>query len=456
MTRSAPRRLRVGIAVAAIAATVLVTTGCSASEDDEAAATEPITVWTGESQAERIAAMQVIIDAFTAESGIEVELVPIDETELPQLVAAAALAGDLPDVIGSVTLSQLRELQTQELLDTDIAADVVADLGADTFSETALSLTADGDTQLGVPSDAWSELIIYRTDRLEAAGVAAPETNADMLDAAAAMTADGAYGVVLGTDASQSFTTENFEALALRDGCQLVDDSGEVALDSAECADTFSAWGQMVQQYSPGGTQDVPSTRASYFSGQSSMVVWSSFILDELAGLRNDALPSCPECAADSGWLASNSGIIPAGLGEIVSWAVMDGASEASSQAFIEYMLSTGYLDQLAFAPEGKFPVRLGTAENPTEYIDGWAELPAGVDTKEPLGDVYPPEVIEALSNVTANMNRWGLSQGEGALLGSVYSELPLSQILSDLGAGTITAEEAAQKAQEAVEELRG
>ena len=44
--------------------------------------------------------------------------------------------------------------------------------------------------------------------------------------------------------------------------------------------------------------------------------------------------------------------------------------------------MSDGYVDWLALAPEGKFPTRLGTAENPTEYADAWGGLEAGVDTQ--------------------------------------------------------------------------
>ena len=79
------------------------------------------------------------------------------------------------------------------------------------------------------------------------------------------------------------------------------------------------------------GAQDVDTTRATYFSGKAAMVVWSSFLLDEMAGLRNDALPTCPECKADPAYLAKNSGIVtaiagpdgqPAQFGEITSWAI--------------------------------------------------------------------------------------------------------------------------------------
>ena len=122
------------------------------------------------------------------------------------------------------------------------------------------------------------------------------------------------------------------------------------------------------------------------------MIVWSSFLLDELAGLRNDALPTCDECKSDPLFLANNSGIVtaisgpsgsPTQFGEQVSFVIGKDADTAAAQQFVEYMMSDGYVDWLALAPEGKFPTRLGTADNPTEYADAWGKLQAGVDYEE-------------------------------------------------------------------------
>ena len=65
------------------------------------------------------------------------------------------------------------------------------------------------------------------------------------------------------------------------------------------------------------------------------MTVWSTFILDEMAGLREDAKPSCPECADDPTFLAKNTGIVtalqgpegssPTVFGEVTSWVVHGG-----------------------------------------------------------------------------------------------------------------------------------
>ena len=59
---------------------------------------------------------------------------------------------------------------------TEIAADVVNELGADTFAARSLELTKDGDNQLAVPSDGWAQLLVYRKDLFQAAGLEPPTT----------------------------------------------------------------------------------------------------------------------------------------------------------------------------------------------------------------------------------------------------------------------------------------
>src|SRR4029450_4059445 len=101
------------------------------------------------------------------------------------------------------------------------------------------------------------------------------------------------------------------------------------------------------------------------------MVIWSTFILDEMAGLRNDAKPNCPECKQDPAFLAKNSGVVtaiegpngeePAVFGEITSWTITADASTDPSVELVEYMMNDGYIPWIAIAPEGKVPARKGT-----------------------------------------------------------------------------------------------
>ena len=425
-----------------------------------------IEVWTGDTIPERVTATEEIIAAFTEETGVEVEFTGVDEDQFVQLLTSAAAAGELPDVVGSQPLAGVRTMAANELINTDAAAAVVEALGEDTFSERSLEFTREGDTQLAVPTDAWSQLLFFRQDLFDAAGLAAPQTYDDITAAAKALDSPEVAGIVAATTPGDGFTQQTFEHLALANGCEMVDDSGEVTMDSEQCVASFDFFGNLMTNYSVTGTQDVDTVRANYFAGQAAMAIWSTFLLDEMAGLRNDALPTCPECAADPAFLAKNSGVAallqgpdgdePAQYGEVSAWVITAEAATEPAQQFVEYMLTDGYIDWLAIAPEGKFPVRAGTEDNPTEYVDAWQDLEIGVDTKAPLSDFYSQEVIDILASGADNLSRWGITQGQGDLVGASLGELPVPQAIGALVAGEVDAQGAAEQAAEALRTIQG
>ncbi len=453
--------LRIGAAVTAFAAAAALT-GCT-SGDGGGGDADSITVWTLENLPDRLEAQEEIAAAFTESTGVEVELVGVAEDQYVQLLTSSAAAGELPDVVGALPLSGVRTLQVNELLDTEAAATVVENLGEGTFSERSLELTRDGEEQLAVPSDAWAQLLVYRTDLFEAAGLNPPETYDDILAAAEALDSDDVAGFTGATVPNDPFTQQTFEHLALGNGCEMVDDAGEITIDSPECVTAFELYNDLITQYSVQGAQDVDTTRATYFAGEAAMIIWSSFLLDELAGLRDDALPTCPECTDDPGFLAANSGVVtsiqgpdgePAQFGEVVSWVVTQGAAGPATD-FVEFMMSDGYEQWIGFAPEGKVPTRQGTDENPTEYIDAWETLPAGVDTKAPLADYFSPEALEAVRTSPDTFSRWAITQGQGELLGAALGELPVPQAISAMTGGELDPEGAAQRAAEDLQAIQ-
>jgi multiple sugar transport system substrate-binding protein len=365
--------------------------------------------------------------------------------------------------MGALSLSLTRQFDSQKLLDHEAAAKVVKNLGADTFAKAALELNQDDGQQVSVPDSAYAQILVYRKDLFEKAGLQPPTSYETLEKAAAALTTDGTYGITLATDPADVFTSQTFESLALANDCQLVNKSGDITLESEECAATWDLYGSLAEN-SPSGTQTVDTTRASYFAGQAAMVDWSTYILDELAGLRNDALPTCPECVADPEWLAKNSGIVTSisgadgetggTYGEATSWSITKNAS-ASASTFIEYMLSDGYMEWLAMAPEGKFPLRQGDATDAQKYSNAWLELQAGVDTKKKLSEVYDAETMTALQAVPESINRWAIPQGHGSLLGPVNTQLPIAKAIADFASGAVSPDEAAATATEVVKQLQ-
>jgi multiple sugar transport system substrate-binding protein len=456
---SSHRRRRCGAAAIAAIALVASLVSCSSS-DGGSSDSNSIKVWIEEDLPDRVAATQAIVDDFTKKTGIDVKLVAVAEDQFNQLLTSSAAAGDLPDVIGGVPLPQVRTLSANDLIDTDTTATVMADLDEATFSKSALDLTRDGDTQLSIPSESWTQLLLYRKDLFDAAGLEAPTTYDSILTAAQTLDSSDVAGFVGANIAGDAFTEQTFEHIALGNGCQLVNDAGDVTFDSPQCVAALDFYGKLQQDYSVSGGQDVDTTRASYFAGKAAMVIWSTFILDELAGLRNDALPTCPECRSDKAFLAKNSGVVtaiqgpdgaqPATFGEITSWVIPAESSADPASKFVEYMLTDGYEPWLAIAPEGKVPVRSGDSAGSTTYTDAWSKMPVGVDTKAPLSDFYGPDVIEALTTGPEHLARWAIPQGQGDLLGAIQGTQPIAAAVNEVSNGT-DPQEAASKAADAV-----
>ena len=456
--------------LAALALSVLLSiTACGGGSDGEDPGSSDsgdsaLTIWTTEDQADRVATQQKLMNDWAAKNGATVKLVAVAEDQLTTVLTSAAAADDLPDAIAALSLNGVNQLATDELLDSDAATEVVNGLGAETFLKRSLELTSADGKQLAVPSDGWAQLLFYRTDLFKEAGLAEPKTYADIEKAAKTLNKSKMAGIVAATAPADSFTQQTFEWVALANGCQLVNDAGDLQLTSPQCQEAFNFYGNLMKNESVPGNQDADTTRATYFAGEAAMVIWSSFLLDELAGLRNDALPTCAKCEKDPKWLAENSGVVaglqgpgstaPAAFGEVVSWNILNDAAPKAKD-LVTYMMSDGYADWLAIAPEGKVPTRTGTQANPKEYADAWAKLQVGVDKKELLSANYPQAALAAIAASPGAFDRWGISQGQGKLAAAVGGQFVVPQALAKMINSGASAADATAEAQKAAEQVK-
>jgi multiple sugar transport system substrate-binding protein len=196
------------------------------------------------------------------------------------------------------------------------------------------------------------------------------------------------------------------------------------------------------------------------------MIFWSPFLLDAMAGLRDDAVPTCPECRKDPAFLARNSGLVgalssgargaaPAQFGELSSWGITANANTDAAGRFVEYMLSDGYLPWLSLSPQGKYPVRTGDAGDPERYASAWERLDSGVERKAPLRRFYGQASIDRLGDGVRSFQRWGFQQGEAPLIGALRTQEPITRPLALGISGAIDSRTAARRAQAAVEAVR-
>ena len=403
-----------------------------------AASADDLRFWTTEEQPDRLARQQAMAEQFTAASGHSVEVVPVTEKDLGTRATAAFAAGDLPDVIYH-TLQYALPWAEAGILDTEAATDVIEALGAGTFASGALAMAAVGDGYASVPVDGWTQMVVYRKDLFDAAGLAAPTSYANVLAAIGALhNPPDMYGFVAATKVDENFMSQVLEHVFLANGVSPVDSNGLAPLDEAKTVEVLDFY-KAIAKASPPGELYWKQSRELYFAGKAAMIIWSPFILDELAGLRDSAPPTINDDPT-SGELASKTGIVTnfsgpsnadgAAWGDIRYFGITSDAATDAAMEFVRFSMDAGYTQTLAIAPEGKFPVRRGTADNPSAFTEAWSKLPVGVDRKAPLGELYAQEMIDEIVGGLDVAKRWGVAEGQLALASKIINSQVINRLV--------------------------
>ena len=209
-----------------------------------------ITVWTTETLPDRVAKLRVVIEDFTAATGIKVDLVGVPPHRFSQVLTSSAASGDLPDVMASLPLGQVRTMAAARHIDYKTNADIVQSLGEQTWTARALELTRENGHQLAVPGSAWQQLIYYRKDLFAEAGLKAPKTYADIIAAARKLNSPELAGIVAANKTGQGFTQQSFEHIAQGNGCEMVDTKGRITFDSPQCVAALAFYRDLLKNYS--------------------------------------------------------------------------------------------------------------------------------------------------------------------------------------------------------------
>ena len=396
--------------------------------------------WTTEEQPDRLAKQERMAADFKNQTGVNVEVIPISEKDLGTRATAAFAAGDLPDVIYH-PLQYALPWAESGLLDTEAATEVIYGLRASTFSPGALDMAAIRGGYASVPVDGWTQLVVYRKDLFEAHGLNPPNSYSNIEAALKKLhNPPSMYGFVAPNKIDEAFMSQVLEHVFLSNGVSPVNQQGLQELDEKATVEVLNFY-KKIQDASPEGELYWQQSRAMYFAGEAAMIIWSPFILDELAGLRDSAPPTI-NSDPTSKELASKTGVIttlagpsnPAGAAwaDIRYFGITTDADTDNAMDFVRFSMTDGYVRTLSIAPEGKFPVRRGDSKNPELYLDAWSKLPVGVDRKAPLADLYPAQVISSIAAGLETANRWGVREGQLALASRIVNARVLNRLVRE------------------------
>ena len=421
------RRSGAGLMAAAALGLVLGATAASAD----------IRFWTTETQPARLERQQKMADAFMAETGIGVEVIPVEERDLGTRATAAFAAGDLPDVIYH-PLQYALPWTEAGILDPEAANEVVESLGVGTFAPGPLKMAMSGGHVVAVPVDGWTQMVVYRRDLFEEHGLEPPTSYANVVAAIEKLhNPPEMFGFIAPTKVDEGYMGQVLEHILLANGASPVDSSGFTGFDEARTVEALEFY-KAIAEASPPGELFWDQARTVFFAGQTAMIIWSPFILDEMAGLRDSAPPTINDDPMTRE-LASKAGIVtnfagPSNPGG-AAWAdaryfgITADADIDEAQKFIEYSMNDGYTSTLAIAPEGKFPIRRGSSPGSAEFVEAWSMLDVGVDRKAPLGELYPQDMIDEIVGGLDVGQRWGVAEGQLALASKIINSQAINRV---------------------------
>ena len=287
------------------------------------------------------------------------------------------------------------------ILDLDAAQATVEAIGVDDFQAGLLEMVKDPATgkYSAIPFDGWLQALWYREDLFKKNNLAAPITWDD-IDAAC----DGLagkdnllYGLTLATDPGQNYPHQIFEQVAISNNAWPFDKDGNVSMNTPEMIQALD-WYTKLQRCAMPGPQYWRGARESYELGQSGMMFYSTYIMDDLVdGSAMDGggnVAVIPDLAKNSGFAPSLEGPNGAATyGTLIALGILKDADAKAQDVVKFFMTGQKYLDVLALAPMGKVPV-LKSA------VPGWQGL-------SEYFSYYSEDTIKQVADGYQTMQRW-------------------------------------------------
>jgi multiple sugar transport system substrate-binding protein len=410
--------------------------------------------WTTDNEENRVNTYEQVAANFMADHpDVDVRIVPIDEATVSQRIATAQAANRLPDIV-RMGVERTAAFGADGLLDEDAASAVINEIGVDSFREAPLTMVTDKATgkYAAVPFDGWIQAIWYRSDLFTQDNLNPPITWDDINKACDALpgTENLLYALGLGTDPGQNYGHQVFEQVAISNDAWPFDDQGNVTMDTPEMIAALKFYTDLQRCAIP-GPQYWQGSRQAYELDQSGMLVYSTYIMDDL--VVGSGLPDGSKVQISVDKLSEKTGFAPvmkgpsggsATYGQLVTLGIMKGADPVAQQV-VEYFLQQGYSDVLSLDPFGKVPV-LKSA------VDTWKTL-------SPYFAEYSSDTLDQIANGYDTMSRWlfkpGYTATEQAVIGDIEGRLLIPQVISNIALEkTMTPETGAAWLQQQVEQL--
>lgn len=428
------RSTSVALAALGTAAALILSACASGNTGPEASGNKELVLWHMEGTPERVAAFEALAEKYNAtDPEYTVTMEVQDWDQVYTKIAGAAQSGLQPDMLFAIPdfATYVRNLGLGQPV-TGVVQSLDSEYG---LIDAAKAAYQDDDEFWAVPLYGMVQMLWYRKDMLSAAGVEAPTTWDELLDAAEALSADGKSGIAL--PAGKNLATDQvlYSLMITGGAANFFTDDGAVAIDTAETVAAFDLYNELLQ-YSPEDSASYAwgEPQAAFNSGAAAMAIEKGQYLAPFAsesGLSPDQLGCAPIPVSDNG----QPGSIYYSNGAMV--LSDDEGRQAGSAEFLEWLLQPeNYGDFLNAEPGLFLPVTSGGAE-----LEQWR-------SNETL-TTYA-ECVDAMLDQSETGALFGFVDGQYIdSIGEISGQNFLAQAVQQMYVNGMSAEEAAAWAQE-------
>ena len=165
---------------------------------------------------------------------------------------AAFAAGDLPDVIYH-SIQYVLPWAEAGLLDVETNSDIVNSPQKSTFAPGAIAMAQYDGMTAAVPVDGWTQMVVYRKDLFDAAGLAAPTSYEAIINAVDKLhNPPSMYGFVAATKVDENFMSQVLEHVFLANGVSPVGKNGFNKLDEKATTEVLDFYKKIAKSSPPG------------------------------------------------------------------------------------------------------------------------------------------------------------------------------------------------------------
>ena len=317
------------------------------------------------------------LPAFEKETGIKVKIDSYFEDQLTQKTSVEFASNSK-----GIDVVMFRPLQDGKMYQksgyfADMSSYVTKDKDytAD-FIPSSLGSVKDGEKFYGLPLVTETQVLYYRKDLLEKAGIEVPKTLEELEQAAKKLNdpANGVSGFV--SRGKRAAAVTQFSSYLYAFGGDFMKD-GKSAITSPEAIEAFNYYGNMLNKYGPKGTLNMswPEAMAVFTQGK------AAFYTDASSLFTNATDASKSQVADKVGFAPFPAGPKGSKPYNITSWALGVGANSEKKDAAWEF---------IKWAESKEMVLKLQADGNPGARISVW-NSPEGIAK-------FPKDLAEAIS----------------------------------------------------------